>query len=480
MTPLTALRTGAQTLRRKAATARRMPGLLEARISDPWLGYAAGHGQSGIAAKLLRQQVKTVKEAEVADDQRLTALMLPKPGLVEDVMASFGADPRFRLMVLRREAVKAMARSFFPATVDDNTYGIGDSAIDAGKAPYRTLWTQVWRRLNADLGVDVILTGNFSYFAEQELAAAAEACGTAFVALHKENLKTPGLEPLYEDIYRTRKGPFQGSLIATYNEIERGIQHRAGTFPADRIVVTGMPRLDHIHHWRERHAGQDVSKSERPTVLFMSYNEKTGCPYIGRKTDDGQERLAPELEAVRWNELVVAGHSAVAELARRHPDIDVVIKTKDHDWAFGALRRGLGENFTAPPNLRIVSGGDPFELIVSADVLSGFNSTSLFEALAANVPIVVPRFAEAGQERFSPYVVDLGDAAVQPRQPEEFIDALAAKARERGSRNRTGSLGRAQQDMLQHWIGNPDGRAGERTVALVAGHLEKRRGTVPA
>ena len=252
MTPLSALKTSAKTLRRKAATARRMPGLLEARISDPWLGFAAGHGQIAVAAALLRQQIKTIKEADVPASQRLTALMLPKPGLVEDVMASFGADPRFRLLVMRREAVKAMARSFFPATVDDNTYGAGEPAIEAGKAPYRALWTQVWRRLNADLGIDAILTGNFSYFAEQELAAAAEACGTAFIALHKENLKTPGLEPLYEEIYRDRKGPFQGSLIATYNEIERGIQDRAGTFPAARIAVPGMPRLDHIHHWRER------------------------------------------------------------------------------------------------------------------------------------------------------------------------------------------------------------------------------------
>lgn len=479
MTPLSALKSGARTLRRKAETARRMPGLLEARISDPWLAYAASRGQSGVAARLLQQQIRTVREAEVSDNERITALMLPKPGLVEDVMASFGADPRFRLMVLRREAVKAMARSFFPSTVDDNTYGIGDSAIDAGKAPYRALWIEVWRRLNAELNIDVILTGNFSYFAEQELAAAAEACGTAFVALHKENLKTPGLEPLYEDIYRTRKGPFQGSLIATYNEIERGIQHRAGTFPAGGIVAAGMPRLDHIHHWRERHAGQDVSRSDRPTVLFMSYNEKTGCPYIGRKTDQGQERLAPELEAVRWNELVVAGHGAVAELARQNPDIDVVIKTKDHDWAVGALRRGLGESFMAPDNLRIVSGGDPFDLIVSADVLSGFNSTSLFEALAANVPIVVPRFAEAGLERFRPYVVDIADAAAQPERPNDFIAALAVAARKRSSRNRAGTLGDAQKRMLQHWMGNPDGRAGERTVELVVDHLTQRR-RVPA
>ncbi|MDP6344859.1 MAG: hypothetical protein QF491_15075, partial [Alphaproteobacteria bacterium] len=334
----------------------------------------------------------------------------------------------------------------------------------------------VWRRINADMGLDIVLTGNFSYFAEQELAAAAEADGTAFVALHKENLKTPGLEPMYEDIYRDRKMPFQGSLIATYNEIERGIQARAGTFPADRIKVAGMPRLDQLHHWRERHAGRDVSIDSRPTVLFMSYNEKTGCPFIGRKTAAGQETLADELDAVRWNDLVVQGHRAIAELARRNPDLRVVIKTKDHGWALGALRRGLGESFQPPTNLEIVSGGDPFELIVAADVLAGFNSTSLFEALAANVPIVSLDFAEAADPRFSPYVVDLGEAADRASSPEEFIELLAARARQRSARARRGELGEAQKNMLAHWVGNPDGRSGERVIALVLGHLEARRG----
>ena len=463
-------------IRRKLDTARRLPGLWQTKLADPWLALAARRRMPALAAALLRRQVVPLAGAATPNRDAWRILVLPKPGLIEDVLASLGRDPRFALYALRREAPKALARPFFPATVDDNTYGIGDAAIDAGKPALRAFLAQTWRLANAGLGIDACVTGNFSYYAEQELAAAMEAAGTAFVALHKENLKTPGLEPLYEDIYRTRKGPFLGRAISTYNEIERGIQARAGTFPAERIHVVGMPRLDDIHAWRRAHAGQDASTDPRPTVLFMSFNEKTGSPYIGRKTAQGQESLAPDLESVRWNDLVRDAHGAVAELARRHPDLRVIIKTKDHAWAMGALQRGLGEDFQSPANLEIVSGGDPFALITACDVLCGFNSTSLFEALAAAKPIVVPHFAEAADPRFAPYVVDLGAASARPDSPDAMIEALADIARRRAARSVPAELDDAAKAMLRHWVGNPDGRSGARVCELIAGLLSARAG----
>lgn len=456
-------------LKRRAATARRTPGLLQARLSDPWLDYAARRNHTGIAAHLIARQLQPLA-ASSAGARNL--LVLPKPGFIEDVTATFAEDPRFNLFSLRRETTKAVARAFFPRGVDDNTYGAGVPAIEAGKPPARRFWRAVVGHLRKTRGIDAILSGNFCYYAEQELAAACEAEGVRFIAMMKENLKTPGLEPFYEEIYRTRKDPFKGSLITTYNGIEKRLEAAAGIFPEERIHVVGMPRLDAVHRWREAHAGRDTSRSERPSVLFMSFNERTSAPYLGRKSEAGEERLAAELEAVRWSSLVREAHGAVARLARDNPDLDVIIKAKDHGVALAALARGLGEDFEAPANLRIVTGGDPFELITSVDVMFAFSSTALFEGLAANTPIVTAAFAEAADPALKPYVVDIGDAAAPAGSPEELVALLAGKARERASHNRRGSLDSRQQAMLDHWVGNPDGRSGRRTADLVARHLD--------
>ena len=77
-------------------------------------------------------------------------------------------------------------------------------------------------------------------------------------------------------------------------------------------------------------------------------------------------------------------------MARRAPGAEIVIKAKDDARALAALRASFGAGFTPPANLSIVSGGDPFALITTADVVIGFNSTALFEALAAAVPVIVP------------------------------------------------------------------------------------------
>ena len=72
--------------------------------------------------------------------------------------------------------------------------------------------------------------------------------------------------------------PFQGRKITTYNEIERRIEINAGVASAENIVVTGAPRLDRFHEYRRDNAGQDQSLDGRPTVLFMSFNEKIRVP----------------------------------------------------------------------------------------------------------------------------------------------------------------------------------------------------------
>ena len=364
--------------------------------------------------------------------------------------------------------------------MDDNNYRQDDDAVLARKNAYRRFMINVCQHLVPRLRLDVAITANFSFYAEQEFAGALEHHDVPVVAMHKECLKTPGLEPFYEYTYSDRKMPFQGRLISTYNEIERRIQINAGVAPADRIVASGAPRLDRMHDWRREHAGRDQSRDGRPTVLFMSFNEKTGCPIIGRRGDDRFEALDPDLERINWHNLVRDTHGAIVRLAVEHPEIQVIVKSKDHGLAMAALQAGFGKDFEAPDNLEIVIGGDPFELIVSCDVICGFNSTSLFEALSANVDIVVPHFDEAVEPLTAPYVVDLGDAAARAGSVDELIAMLAAKALERPARSRDGELSQTNYQTLEKWIGNPDGQAGARVSQLIMDLVQGRRQDVPA
>jgi hypothetical protein len=236
------------------------------------------------------------------------------------------------------------------------------------------------------------------------------------------------------------------------------------------VTITGMPRLDRMRAWRRGAAAAPSSVPERrPCALFFSFTEKTGLPFLPRKDMAGvagnAEVLGDSLDALAWRELTRLFLDAAVTLARRAPDIDVVIKSK----AGPRARDTVGDHVTAhgdvPANLSIIAGGDPMSLIAAADAVTGFISTALFEALAAGKPVVCPRFAEAADPAMAEYLIDMAAAVDYADTPEALVEAMAAHARARATPS--AELPAATAALLVRWTGNADGRAGARTAEAV-------------
>ena len=116
-------------------------------------------------------------------------------------------------------------------------------------------------------------------------------------------------------------------------------------------------------------------------------------------------------------------------------------------------------------------------MIQQADAVCGFISTALLEALAAGKPVIQPCFAEATDESYSDYLLDLGEASANATDPEHLIALLATTARRRAPV--TADLHPAAAVALQRWTGNNDGKAGQRVAAAVAEEIEANRATQP-
>mgnify|MGYP001236986748 FL=1 len=465
---------GFHIVRRRLVGMATKPGMFGVMTSKYFLVLAARNDYPRLAAWLLAWQVQTVYEAKTPG-KPVVALTLPKSGFAEDVQNSIAMDGRFKILRLHRKALKVIANYFFGDLVDDNNYRQDDATITARKQAYRNFMIGVCRHLVQRLELDVVLTANFSFYAEQEFAAALGHFDIPVVAMHKECIKTPGVEPFYEETYRERKMPFQGRLITTYNEIERRIEINAGVAPADRIVATGAPRLDRFHQYRREHAGRDQSLDGRPTVLFMSFNDRTGCPVLGRRGDDRFEALDPELEKINFSNLSRNCLGAMIRLAREYPEIHVIIKSKNHVLAVESLNAGLEDDTGLPENLEVLVGGNSFDLIVGSDVLCTINSGSLFEALAANVEVVSPHFDEAATPLAAPFMVDLGASATRANSADELVSIVAEKALSRPAKSRGAELSEASRQALDQWVNNSDGNAGERVSRIIMEMVDERR-----
>lgn len=418
-------------------------------------------------AKFLLRRMSACGNAPAASERPKRVLILLRRGFTDDILSALSNVPSLEIVALRRRSLKAIAEAFLPPEIDDNNYVASSPSTKAAMGAYREFLVHFWRAFDPDRRINAVLTGNFGYYAEQELAAALESIGVPFVALHKENSWSPGNRSFWETVYRERRGPFMGRRILVYSPIERDLQIRSGIVADGRIEVVGMPRLDVVHHWRESNAGLTT----QGTVLFASFLPEVGMPVLGKATvanrsadelsDDGQVRTK------NLATLCKSAHLAIMRLAVENPGIRVLIKTKgrtrDKVSLPGLL--GLKHESELPVNVRVVHGGPPLPLIAEASVVCGLQSTLLLEALAAGRPVIVPWYAEALDPQVRRYLFDLGSAVTTASTAEEFVSLLRIRALAPARVSAELPLGAAK--FLREWLGNDDGKAGKRAASAI-------------
>ena len=312
--------------------------------------------------------------------------------------------------------------------------------------------------------IDIVLTGNFSYCAEREFASVLEAAGTPFVAIHKENVRPPNRVGYWHHLYKERRGPFTGRTVLVYNDIERNLQIESGVAEPERIVITGMPRLDRVHRWRRQNAGPSRERTSAQ-VLFFAFARHEKLTGIQRKPSAGVEGNMEAMDGdwgkLGWNELGEGSHRAMVELARRRPDITVIIKTKgQHRKKDDILLMLKSAAETLPENVKVVAGGDPFPLMTQSRAVIGFNTTGLLEAIAAGKPVIVPWFGEAQDSAMRGHIIDLEDAVTYAQSEEDLIRLVTDLVD--NPRDVPNELAGSVSRVLRYWVGNDDCAAGQR------------------
>ena len=153
----------------------------------------------------------------------------------------------------------------------------------------------------------------------------------------------------------------------------------------------------------------------------------------------------------------------------------MVIKTKPRLRDYDPVLALMGPVEHWPENLKLVSKGDPFKLMVRAHTVSGFNTTGLFEAIAAGKPTVVPNFAEALDPACGPFIVDYEDAAHYATSGEDLVAKLCDSLEQPVQ---VAELSPSTLALLEKWTGNSDGRAALRVSEAVLAEIEDSRRNV--
>ena len=105
------------------------------------------------------------------------------------MLAAAGSIEAF---VISRGDLKAIAKAFLPADVGDENYVSASAEAKQAMKRYRTFLKRVWRAFDPQGAVDAVVTANYVYYAERELAGALEEIGVPFIVLQKENSWSSG------------------------------------------------------------------------------------------------------------------------------------------------------------------------------------------------------------------------------------------------------------------------------------------------
>jgi glycosyltransferase involved in cell wall biosynthesis len=173
------------------------------------------------------------------------------------------------------------------------------------------------------------------------------------------------------------------------------------------------------------------------------------------------EEMEGDWGKLGWTELGEGSHRAMVELARRRPDITVIVKTKGQrrkkDDILLMLQLAAD---TLPANLKVIAGGDPFDLMTESRVVVGFNTTGLLEAIAAGKPVIVPWFGEAQEHSMRDHIIDLNEAVTYARSEENLIRLVSDFIDH--PRDVPEELDESVSRVLKYWVGNHDSAAGAR------------------
>lgn len=389
-----------------------------------------------------------------------------------------------RVLQLDRRHFKVMAGALLPAGASNMTYRRMTTGDPAAGLKYRDFLAEMWRHFDPAGDVRLVLTGNSCYWGEVEFGAALEQLGVPFVALHKENLKSPGHGARWESVYREDRAAFRGRAVFVHNRQERDLHVRGDVVPEERIEVVGMSRLDGFHAHRRSTVGEIIDGD----LVFAGFLPAEALPHpdrnhgklpgrskvLGLPLPDTEERPEHLVEAC------LAFHRVAVEVARRLPERRVVIKTKGRDrdptWFPRIIDHVAGPG-GPPPNLVIVHGGDAAQMTRTAAMVIGFNTTMLLEAVAAGRPAVVLALGEAAGVMQN-YVLDLRGAALVLEDETQAADHILELAAE--PRTVLAELPDSVRDVLERWTGNSDGRATDRTIVALRGMMLPATGRTTA
>lgn len=424
---------------------------------------------------MVARSVKVIHEPGEPSNA-LTLLVFSRERWAQDIEA-LARVPAVRLIEIPTQTVLRVNQIFddprYTVKADDFYLQIGEDVLAHREKQVRYLQGVV-RWLRRFCKIDAAVTCTYRYVREALWAKAFDRAGVPYVGWHKEFtvLEERQIDQRAQEA-KALGFRFFGTHLCCVNDAAREMFIKAQVATPDRITKVGLLRADNLFQQRTARA-----QGGRAHVVLFSFGHLTGpfpkVPtrnyYFSREGDYG------------FIDLFRAAHADFADLARRNPDVDFLIKPKNVEPGWigeieAVVQEELGVPLTSIPNCRIVSQPAP-ELMRGSLANVVLNSTTVIESRLLDCNTIIPAFAEAAAgHRDMVYFRDYFDlfAVADTRDAYTSLieSALAGGDLRRGTTERLHSF-------LDRQIGNADGKSAHRLAYVARQVANGRAGSLAA
>lgn len=359
------------------------------------------------------------------------------------LVASGGDDFAWRTIPYWR--FRNRANAIFPLDVLEGLEAWARPELEPQRRAYAEWCRRELGRLYVEWPFDVVLLPSDAFYYVRAFPDVCHELGVPVFVAQKETTITDYSFAAHVPEVRAH-APFVSDRMTVCSERHKRFWVEAGAEP-EKIDVTGQPRFDVYAAPAAR------APSGSRTVLYLSYEPDA---YLHDPADraTGWRDLRDETE----DALIAAASDGLTVVVKLHP-------LQDRAAEQALLDAKAGAN---PRVMLAAADADTRELILGADAVVGFQTTALYEALAARKPVAYTAWG-ALYDRFRSVLIpfdERGDLLDVVRSRDELLAWLGA------THVVDPALHEHRLAFVEDMLGPIDGRASERTLEAIRAEVE--------
>ena len=317
-------------------------------------------------------------------------------------------------------------------------------------------------RLIRDINPDVLVTPSDLFYWFRPFIQELRDHGIPTIVQDKEGTISPG--PLTDErkqAVKTKYPPISDQYYC-WSEGHREFWLEVGV-EMERSAVLGQPRSDFFFHSERWPSLADLEIPNcRKLVVIFTFD---GDAYA--TTTELRPDYAP------WRPLRGEIHDVVRSVARDNGDCQFILKVHPQQKDIALIEQEANENPVS--NVRLMKGAAiGSHLIVNADVVVGFQTTALIEAMLLKKPIIYAGWGAAASDLDECLIpIHRSGGCMVPQNATEFENQLRAALCGEGEPDE--AMLAARKRFTQKYFADADGSVSKRVLDTAAAYVRSER-----